>query len=94
MRLGSLVFKEASGYRAFYHRLLKPFQHYVPFWEQRPQELLDALGWAETHPREAEAIGQAGQELAVSLLTLESLQCYWVQLLQEYSRLLRYTCRA
>jgi hypothetical protein len=32
--LGSLIFKESSGYRAFYHHLLKPHEHYVPFWDK------------------------------------------------------------
>eukprot|EP00955_Chlamydomonas_euryale_P110813 366024-Chlamydomonas_euryale.AAC.8 len=26
----SLVLKEDSGYRAFYHHLLKPYEHYIP----------------------------------------------------------------
>lgn len=34
LALGSLIFKEESGYYAFYHHLLKPYQHYVPFWKQ------------------------------------------------------------
>jgi hypothetical protein len=37
MALGSLVLKEESGYRSFFHRLLQPFVHYVPFWRHRPQ---------------------------------------------------------
>ena len=28
--LGSVVFKEESGYRGFYHTLLKPYEHYIP----------------------------------------------------------------
>ena len=28
--LNALVFKEESGYRGFYHHLLKPYEHYVP----------------------------------------------------------------
>ena len=26
----SLVIKEESGYRGFYHHLMKPYEHYVP----------------------------------------------------------------
>lgn len=32
--LGSLVFKEDSGYWAFYHHLLQPHKHYMPFWKK------------------------------------------------------------
>ena len=39
LAVGSLVFKEESGYRSFFHRLLRPFVHYVPFWRERPQAL-------------------------------------------------------
>ena len=28
--LNSVVLKEESGYRGFYHHLLKPYEHYVP----------------------------------------------------------------
>ena len=32
--MGSLVLKEESGYRAFYHHLIKPYEHYVPVWKE------------------------------------------------------------
>ena len=28
--LNSVVLKEESGYRGFYHHLLQPYEHYVP----------------------------------------------------------------
>jgi hypothetical protein len=34
LALGSLVIKEESGYQAFYHHLLQPGVHYVPFWKK------------------------------------------------------------
>ena len=63
LSLGSLVLKEESGYRAFYHRLLQPFVHYVPFWRHRPQEALQAVDWAQAHDAQAAGIARAGQAL-------------------------------
>lgn len=41
MAVGMLVFKEESGYRSFYHNMLRPYAHYVPFWRERPQARYD-----------------------------------------------------
>ncbi len=32
LALGSLTIKEESGYVAFFHHLLEPYKHYVPFY--------------------------------------------------------------
>ena len=37
LALGSLVIKEESGLRSLLSPLLRPFEHYVPFWRERPQ---------------------------------------------------------
>ena len=87
--LGSLIFKEESGYRGFFHRLLVPFEHYVPYWRHRPQELLDGLVWARAHDAEAAAIGVASQALARKFLHKEGIRCYWILLLTELGRLQR-----
>lgn len=137
MAAGLLVFREESGYRAFYHRLLRPFVHYVPFWVQRPQarsvpaqagcasphaprpalcarcvslhttpaccrrplftprsptipqELLEALAWAEKNDAAAERIARAGQRLVGRFLSRRGLQCYWSLLLSEYAQVQR-----
>jgi hypothetical protein len=57
--------REESSYRTFYGRLLQPFVHYVPFWVNRPQELLDAVAWAEANDQEAQRIAKHGQQLAM-----------------------------
>ena len=88
--LGSLVFKEVSGYRSFYHRLLRPFVHYVPFWKFRPQELATALGWVDAHPEEAERIASTGAHFAETHLNSGALECYWLLLLREYAKLQRF----
>ena len=32
--MGSLVLKEESGYRAFFHHLIRPHEHYLPVWKE------------------------------------------------------------
>ena len=88
--LGSLIFKEQSGYRSFFHRLLVPYEHYVPYWRHRPQELLDALAWAAAHEAEAASIAAAGRLFAKRYLHKRALTCYWCLLLTEYAKLQRF----
>ena len=90
LAVGSLVFLEQSGYRSFFHRLLKPFQHYIPFWQHRPQELLDALAWARANDAAAQGIAQEAQAFARTFLNKHALSCYFRLLFREYARLQRF----
>lgn len=90
LTLGSVVFKEQSGYRAFYHGLLQPHVHYVPFWKQVPEDVLPALEWARTHDNEARIIADNAQQLAHRYFSREALACYWLTLLTRLSKLQRY----
>lgn len=57
--LGSLVFKDESGYRTFYSHLLKPHVHYLPFWDgpdNQPQDILEQLDWAQVRDQEGSSI--------------------------------------
>ncbi|KAG2484896.1 hypothetical protein HYH03_016377 [Edaphochlamys debaryana] len=88
--LGSAVVKEESGYRAFFHHLLQPYKHYIPFWKKRPEETADALAWAAEHDDEAAQIAARAQRFALQYLHRRALMCYWLTLLKELSPLLRY----
>ncbi|EFJ49904.1 hypothetical protein VOLCADRAFT_89378 [Volvox carteri f. nagariensis] len=92
LTLGSLVMKEESGYMAFYHHLLKPFEHFVPVWRAGtgPETILDALAWARTHDAEAQRIAAAGQALTAKYLSSEARACFWLKLLEEYGNTLSY----
>lgn len=37
--------QEESGYRGFYHHLLRPGTHYLPFWRERPEEVRQDRTW-------------------------------------------------
>lgn len=92
LALGSLVLKEESGYHAFYHHLLVPRTHYLPVWRhgRGPEDILEALDWAQAHDEEARRIAQAGQELVRRYLSYEARACFWLKLLQEYGRVMTY----
>eukprot|EP00955_Chlamydomonas_euryale_P110826 366024-Chlamydomonas_euryale.AAC.21 len=56
---------EQSGYTAFYHHLLEPHVHYMPVWQQTPDDVLEAIRWGERgvepgwHPCTAERVHEA-----------------------------------
>mmetsp|Transcript_11697 Transcript_11697/g.25086 ORF Transcript_11697/g.25086 Transcript_11697/m.25086 type:complete len:439 (-) Transcript_11697:325-1641(-) len=90
LALGSLVLKEESGYYAFFHRLLQPYQHYVPVWKKEPEDTLEVLQWASQHDEEAHGIAVRAQQLALTYLNKEALACYWYTTLARLSSLLKY----
>ena len=63
--LGSVVLKEESGYRGFYHHLLKPYEHFIPFWKERPEDILEGLAWARQDDARAREVARKGREFAL-----------------------------
>ncbi|GFR46627.1 hypothetical protein Agub_g8232 [Astrephomene gubernaculifera] len=89
--LGSCVLKEESGYYAFFHHLIQPYQHYVPFWKERPEEAETAMQWLASHDDQAQRMAAAAQQVATTFLHKRALMCYWLKLLQELASLQRFT---
>eukprot|EP00798_Chlamydomonas_sp_ICE-L_P023568 gene23568-9092_t len=90
MPLGSLIFKEESGYRTFYYHLIKPYEHYIPFWEKTPDNLFERLEWAKLNDLEAKKIAEKAQAFALKYLGKRTRACYWFKLLTEMSKLLKF----
>eukprot|EP00955_Chlamydomonas_euryale_P084554 363979-Chlamydomonas_euryale.AAC.5 len=88
--MNSVVFKEESGYHAFYHHLLKPGEHYVPVWKEGPEDVLEALKWARAHDDEARAMARRAQRFAQNYLHPDALACYWFTLLGRLAQLQRF----
>jgi hypothetical protein len=88
--LGSLILVEQSGYECLARTTLRPFVHYVPFWENHPQELADAVQWAVDNDADARRIAEAGRDWAHAHLNVDALACRWKLLLTEYNKLLRF----
>lgn len=66
------------------------FHHYVPFWSHRPREVVWAYNWVIANDAAARDIARRGQEFARSYLNRHAVECYWVLLLKQYARLLRF----
>uniref|UniRef100_A0A7S0WR46 Glycosyl transferase CAP10 domain-containing protein n=1 Tax=Chlamydomonas leiostraca TaxID=1034604 RepID=A0A7S0WR46_9CHLO len=90
LHLRSLVIREESGYRAYFYRLLKPREHYIPFWKDTPDEITDILQWAKANDGEAQRIAANAQAFVRKYLSHRGRACYWHRLLTEYAKLLKY----
>ncbi|KAG2488892.1 hypothetical protein HYH03_012522 [Edaphochlamys debaryana] len=92
--MGSLVFKEASGYYAYYYKtLLQPGVNIVEFWSSGsgPEDVLKQLNWAHANDNKARLIAAAGVKTAATYLTANGRSCYWYRLLHGLSKTLAYT---
>ncbi len=94
LSMNVVTLKEDSGYFSFFHRLLVPYRHYVPFWRHRPQEIYAAMAWVDSHADQAEAIAASAREFARTWLNAQALECHWMFLLREYGRLLTFDVAA
>ncbi|EFJ42937.1 hypothetical protein VOLCADRAFT_107032 [Volvox carteri f. nagariensis] len=85
--MGSLVFKQTSGYYAYYYRsLLKHRVNIIEFWRDRdgdgdggggPEDVFTELDWAAANDEAAAAIAAEGQRIAATYLTGNGRTCYW-----------------
>ena len=87
---GSLVFKEESGFVAFFHSLIKPFVHYVPWFKTAPDDLFDGLDWAAQNEKASQRIAMNGRVFVEKYLHPNMVRCYWSLLFREYAKLQRF----
>lgn len=76
----------------YYEAGIQPYKHYIPFWGQGkgPEDILEAVQWANSNPEQARQIASDAQAFAVKYLSTEARTCYWVELLQAYAQALDY----
>ncbi|GIL69192.1 hypothetical protein Vretimale_12585 [Volvox reticuliferus] len=96
LSLGSLVFKEASGYYAYYYRsLLQHRVNLVEFWKDEevdgPEDVLRELDWAAANDEAAARMAAEGQRIAATYLTGNGRTCYWYRLMHGLRSVLSYT---
>lgn len=82
----SLIFKPDSHHIQWYYHALKPGVHYVAI-ERTLDDLLEKIGWAVAHDREACEIAKNARSFAKEHLTLSSNLEYLYQAIVHYSRL-------
>ena len=80
----------------WYYPLLKPYVHYIPvrFWASGGAEgflvdLAKKVRWAEAHPERVAAIVREANEFARFYLSRQGAECFAMQMLDAYARLLR-----
>eukprot|EP00966_Prymnesium_polylepis_P008907 205474-Prymnesium_polylepis.1 len=65
--------------RSWFSGALKPYEHYIPFWERdgKPEDIVAAFEWARQDEKRAHTIAEAGAQFARVHLGAEGRRCYW-----------------
>lgn len=84
---GSLIFKPESKYFEHFYPNLKPNVHYVPVKEDLT-DLVEKIEWALKNDEKAKEIAKNGQNFANDQISPESVYCYHVHVLNEFSKIL------
>ena len=85
----SLVLNVDSDWIEFFYPELKPWVHFIPIAKDY-SDLEEKLMFLSENDEIAQNIAQNGFNFIWNHLTLDSVQCYWTQLLDSYSKLLKY----
>ena len=73
----------------WYHRFLRPFEHYLPV-DANFKNLTDAVLWAQAHDDQARSMVEAANKLTHKVLQPRAIFRYAEEVLLGYSRLLKY----
>ena len=87
LSLGSVVLRPASDWSMYFDeaRMLRPFVHYVPLWEEGPFDVVQRLAWLERSPQIAATIARNGEALACRVLGPGGRRATWRALLRRYA---------
>ena len=85
----SLVLNVDSNWIEFFYPPLKPWIHFVPIAKDF-SDVEEKLVFLRENDKIAQKIAERGFEFIWNHLTLDSVQCYWNELLDRYSKLLKY----
>lgn len=76
---------------SYYYGAIKPYVHYMPFWESSQYDVYDAVHWLETHQDLAMKMARRGRIFAQGHLNKRARMCYWRTLLVEYAELMKFS---
>lgn len=87
----SLVFHVGNEWQEFFYSDLKPWIHYIPL-DSYPSEdeIQKLITFFQDHDELAERIALNGYKQIWSNLKLKDITCYWKNLLEKYSKLIKY----
>jgi len=90
----SLVLHVGEEWEEFFYPLLKPWVHYIPVDKYSDQEdLLQLLEFVKHDQESSRRIAQRGADFIMENLTLDTVRCYWRNLLLKYTSLLDYAVK-
>ena len=85
----SLVLNVDSDWIEFFYPPLKPWVHYIPIQEDF-KDFYQVITFIQNNDEYARKVAENGFDLIWNHLTIESITCYWKNLLSKYSKLLTY----
>ena len=89
----SAVLKQHSLYTEYYYRALKAWEHYVPFYRDAADDILQVLPNLTDHDEAVRVIAARGQAFAHAHLHVDARQCYWRHLLHGWNQRLAFEPR-
>ena len=85
----SLVLKQESAFLQYFYGSAKPCVHYLPFWREREEDVLDVVSAALRDQAAAQAVAANAQAFAAKYLHEEAKFRYWEETLRRYDALMR-----
>ncbi|CAG2111313.1 unnamed protein product [Medioppia subpectinata] len=85
----SVVLNVDSDWIEFFYPQLKPWIHFVPIAKDM-SDLEEKIEFLKANDQIGRNIAEKGFEFIWHHLTMDSVQCYWKQLLDRYSKLMTY----
>ncbi|CAG2159653.1 unnamed protein product [Oppiella nova] len=85
----SVVLNADSDWIEFFYPQLKPWIHFVPI-ANNMNDLVSKIEFLEANHEIGRNIAEKGFDFIWHHLTNDSVQCYWKELLDRYSKLLKY----
>ena len=87
----SLVFHVGDEWIEFFYSALKPWVHYIPLKKYPSgQDIKNILEFFKEHDDLAQEIAENGREFIWHHLRMKDIECYWLKLLKNYARLIKY----
>jgi protein glucosyltransferase len=85
----SLVFHVGDEWLEFFYDAMKPWVHYIPV-RQDLKDAKELIQFAQANDELARSIAKRGREFIMQHLRMDEIYCYWEELLNEYTKLLRF----
>ena len=86
----SITFKDDAPDIQWFYRLVKPYEHYVPF-KQDMTDLAEKIEWVRQHDSEAKRIAVRASKLVQENLKITDIYWYLLVLLEEYKKMQNFT---